>query len=232
MPCDSLWVLIAHFCFCSQSLSGREASTFLCGHLEMHAYQEVCLNMITSWLSEALGSHVIILSLWEPEERGWLDSFFSLLGPQVSIKQTKPWGIKYRLPGSALTVTPWLVSPLNEGSKYLCYTHPYLLWLKTNWSSTIRAFLLLLKVGDLRELVCECLHCAKTYSKPIRIYICYKLFISSRFSKYYLPSRMGVIGLKNNQYVNCGSGMWTQTSLTLESLIFRRNTHKASISSK
>lgn len=149
-------------------------------------------------------------------------------------KASKPWGIKYRpwMPGSALTVTPWLVSPLNKGSRYLCYTHPYLLWLKTNWSSTIRAFLLLLKVGDLRKLVCECLHCAKTYSKPIRIYICYKLFISSWLSKYYLPSRMGVIGLKNNQHVNCGSGMWTQTSLTLESLIFRRNTHKASITCK
>lgn len=71
-------------------------------------------------------------------------------------------------------------------------------------------FLLPLKVGDLRELVCECLYCAKTYSKFNRIYICYKLFINPRLDKYYLPSRMGVIGLKNNQYVNCGSGMWTQ----------------------
>lgn len=229
MPCDSLWVLIAHFCFCSQSLSGREASTGWCGHVVMHAYQKVCLNVITSWLSEALGSPVIFLSLWKPEERGWLDSLLTIKVSDEH-KATKPGGIKYRLPGSILTVTSWLVSPLNEGSKHLCHTHPHLLWLVTNWSSTLSMFLLQLKVGDLRELVCERLYCTKTYSKHIRIYIWYKLFINHQLGKYYLLSRMEIIGIKNNQYVNCGSGMWAQTSLTLESLIFRRNTHKASIS--
>lgn len=36
-------------------------------------------------------------------------------------KATKPWGIKYRMPGSILTVTPWLVSPLKEAN--ICVTH-------------------------------------------------------------------------------------------------------------
>ena len=64
-----------------------EASTFLCGHPEMHGDQEVCLKIIISWVSETLGSHMILLSLWGPEERGWFGSPLLLSGSQVSINQ-------------------------------------------------------------------------------------------------------------------------------------------------
>lgn len=42
-------------------------------------------------------------------------------------KSTYPWGPRHRLPGSALTVTPWLVSPVNE-------VNIYVMWLWEYWA--------------------------------------------------------------------------------------------------
>lgn len=107
-----------------------------------------------------------------------------------------PWGTRHRLPGSALTVTPWLshlVSPVSEVNIYIMWLweygaySPYLPWLISDaQNSIIRAFLLPLKImvtmqmlsdrkkdGVWKELTYEALLIAKTCLEPVRIYICY-----------------------------------------------------------
>ena len=124
MPCDSLWVLIACFCFCSQSLPGRvRPLCLLCGQPEVHIYQAGYPK--TAFLLVVWGIGVS----WDPsvtprtwgERLAWLFLFISMVS-----QSTHEEAARHRLPGSALTVTPWLshlVSPVNEVIIYIMWEY-------------------------------------------------------------------------------------------------------------
>lgn len=67
-----------------------EAFTFFMWSPTEHIYHEVGLKMIFSWLSEALESHVILLLLRRPEERGWPGFLLAIREPEVNINQPAP----------------------------------------------------------------------------------------------------------------------------------------------
>lgn len=190
------WVLITCFCF-SHSLCLGQTGLHIFTWSSRDAYTSGSVSkddiLLVFW---GLAVHCEFSVPVEISLKGEISLALFRLTIRVSgeRKPTHPWGIRHRLPGSALIVTHWVASPVNDGSKHLCHVTVGVLrpltssltnkgQLKLNpqsFPSAVSGYNYYAdisrtgrRIGEWRELTFECLFCARTYSKPIRIYICH-----------------------------------------------------------